>query len=435
GYLLHKNPFRAQTFRIPFGKVYVFYPEATAERCSVSLLLDLDLLNLIHGRPNIPKDSSLQSPYLRDISYRASTFLSIALTQVLGTAMIGQSRERESLAQTSIPLSAEIALIACEDETWLTRIFQPLGYTVTLQKQNIPEKFTLGSPIPSNYYTVRLEAQKKLSDLLLHLYVCLPIFDPEKYFWLKEYEINRILQRGEVWIKQHPERDFIYQSYQRKSSNSLSRAVSRILREDFLKKIDFSSSPSYCQDPECLQILIQYLKELRTKKVIDLNCGEGHLLKRLETENIFDEIVGMDISSEMLEKSRLLLNLNEQENPKIRLIHGSLMYQDKYLKGFDTMILMGAFSPEDPTRLHRLEKALFYYCQPEHLLLTALIQENTPRNDVSTSTTNAWTLSSFSEWTQQVAKQFSYTIRLIPLKKMSASNSIQMAIFHHQPSA
>jgi hypothetical protein len=38
GYLLHKNPARLQTEDLSFGKAYVFYPEATAERCMAASL-------------------------------------------------------------------------------------------------------------------------------------------------------------------------------------------------------------------------------------------------------------------------------------------------------------------------------------------------------------------------------------------------------------
>jgi hypothetical protein len=36
GYLLRKNPTRAQSFDLPFGKAHVFYPEATEERCTAA---------------------------------------------------------------------------------------------------------------------------------------------------------------------------------------------------------------------------------------------------------------------------------------------------------------------------------------------------------------------------------------------------------------
>ncbi len=38
GYLLHKNPARAQSFALGFGQVHFFYPEATEECCTAGRL-------------------------------------------------------------------------------------------------------------------------------------------------------------------------------------------------------------------------------------------------------------------------------------------------------------------------------------------------------------------------------------------------------------
>ena len=56
GYLLHKNPTKLQTFELSFGKAHVFYPEATAERCTAALLLDVDPVGLVRGRKGPPGD-------------------------------------------------------------------------------------------------------------------------------------------------------------------------------------------------------------------------------------------------------------------------------------------------------------------------------------------------------------------------------------------
>jgi hypothetical protein len=42
GYLLHKHPGRLQSFPMSFGQAHVFYPEASDERCTAALLLDVD---------------------------------------------------------------------------------------------------------------------------------------------------------------------------------------------------------------------------------------------------------------------------------------------------------------------------------------------------------------------------------------------------------
>lgn len=76
GYLLHKNPARAQVFDLPFGAAHVFYPEAAEERCTVALLLNVDPVGLVRGRGR-----TLQQ-YVNDRPYAASSFLSVAVSRV-----------------------------------------------------------------------------------------------------------------------------------------------------------------------------------------------------------------------------------------------------------------------------------------------------------------------------------------------------------------
>src|SRR4029079_7950940 len=94
GYLLHKSPGRIHTRELAFGPAHVFYPEATEERCTAALVLDIDPVALSRGRREGP---SLE-PYVNDRPYVASSFLSVAIADVFGTAMTGRSRERQALA-------------------------------------------------------------------------------------------------------------------------------------------------------------------------------------------------------------------------------------------------------------------------------------------------------------------------------------------------
>ena len=47
GFLLHKHPERVHEFSLPFGTAHVFYPEATEERCTAALILDVDPVALV----------------------------------------------------------------------------------------------------------------------------------------------------------------------------------------------------------------------------------------------------------------------------------------------------------------------------------------------------------------------------------------------------
>src|SRR5258708_29036651 len=111
GYLLHKNPAQVQHFEIPFGVAHIFYSEATTERCTANLLLDIDPVALIRDRKGHAHFTLDQ--YVNDRPYVASSFLSVALSRVYGTAMNGKSKERQTLADTAIPLTARITALPC----------------------------------------------------------------------------------------------------------------------------------------------------------------------------------------------------------------------------------------------------------------------------------------------------------------------------------
>src|ERR1043165_9160382 len=89
GYLLHKNPSRIQTFELAFGKAHVFYPEVPEGKCTAALLLDIDPVHLVRVQRG-PLEQ-----YVNDRPYVASSFMSVALAQVYGSALNGQSKERQ----------------------------------------------------------------------------------------------------------------------------------------------------------------------------------------------------------------------------------------------------------------------------------------------------------------------------------------------------
>src|SRR5262245_43114371 len=106
GYLLHKHPAKLQSFDLAFGRAHVFFPESSAQRCTAALLIDVDPVMLSrrkHGRDTAPLE-----PYVNDRPYASTSFLSVAIAQVFGTALTGRSKERQELADRPIALEARI---------------------------------------------------------------------------------------------------------------------------------------------------------------------------------------------------------------------------------------------------------------------------------------------------------------------------------------
>src|SRR5580698_2439723 len=94
GYLLHKNPGRPQSFPVSVGIAHVFYPEASAQRCTAALLLEVDPVALVRGRHGPHAEGFSLGQYVNDRPYAASSMLAVALARVFKTAMSGRCEAR-----------------------------------------------------------------------------------------------------------------------------------------------------------------------------------------------------------------------------------------------------------------------------------------------------------------------------------------------------
>jgi len=145
---------------------------------------------------------------VNDRPYAANSFLSVALGRVLSTALSGRSKDRQSLADTRIPLTAHLPVIAARGGPAFVRaLFEPLGYTVSLTTAPLDTTFPDWGQSP--YVALTLTATTRLPALLTHLYVLIPVLDNEKHYWVGEDEIEKLLKRGEGWLPTHPAKEAI----------------------------------------------------------------------------------------------------------------------------------------------------------------------------------------------------------------------------------
>src|SRR5689334_5756075 len=102
GYLLHKNPAGIHERELAFGIARVCYPEATEQRCTMALIVDVDPIALVRDRARGPKGENFSlAQYVNDRPYVASSFLAVAISKMFGTALSGRSKERAELADTA----------------------------------------------------------------------------------------------------------------------------------------------------------------------------------------------------------------------------------------------------------------------------------------------------------------------------------------------
>src|SRR5262245_54542496 len=342
GYLLHKHPQRVQQFSLPFGAAHVFYPEASEERCTAALLLDVDPVGLIRRGVRFAR----LDQYVNDRTYVASSFMSVALSRVFGTAMSGRCEPRPELPEQPLPLEARIAVLPVTGgEEIARRLFEPLGYALDAVQHPLDERFPEWGA--SRYHTIHLRGEVRLRDLLAHLYVLIPVLDSQKHYWIGAAEVEKLLARGEGWLANHPDRELIvnrYLAYQR----PLARAAldQLLLDEDPVADDEVeerAAEEDAVEQPLRLHeqrhgAVIAALRATGATSVLDLGCGSGKLLRALLDEPAFARIAGVDISYAALDIAQRRLRLermSERKRERIELFQTALTYRDRRLTGFD----------------------------------------------------------------------------------------------------
>ena len=433
GFLLHKNPARVQSFELAFGVAHVLYPEASAERCTVALLLDVDPVGLVRTKGGPSGDRGLLRQYVNDRPYVASSFLSVAIAQVLRSALKGECKERPELVVTPLPLEVKLAAVPCRGgEEFLRRLFEPLGYVVSATQEPLDPKFPDWGE--SRYFTVSLSGIKRLSELLSHLYVLVPVLDDEKHYWVGDDEVDKLLRFGEGWLSTHPERELIATRYLKHQRGLVRDAIARLVEDDAPEadEIEEGSAGEEAQleekvtlNEQRLGTVLSVLKGSGAKRVLDLGCGEGKLVRALLAEKQFTEIVGMDVSWRSLEVATERLKLDRlppMQKERVKLIHGSLMYRDTRLAGFDAAAVVEVIEHLDPPRLAAFERVVFEFARPGTVVIT------TPNAEYNTKWETLpagqfrhkdhrfeWTRGQFQEWANGMATRFGYQVRFVPV--------------------
>ena len=447
GYLLHKNPARLQTEDLSFGKAFVFYPDASDDLCTAALLVEIDPVALVRGRGPAGEGGQLEQ-YVNDRPYAANSFLSVAMGRIFTTAMSGRSKDRPELAETAIPLTAHLPVIAARGgEDLVRRLFGPLGYTVAMTGSELDDKFPEWGASP--YVALTLAGVVRLQDLLIHLYVLIPVLDNEKHYWVANDEIEKLLKRGEGWLGRHPEKDLIVSRYLKRQRSLTREALSRLLAEDApddeAEEASAEESPSTERAPSLhdqrLQTVLSVLRDSGAKRVVDLGCGEGKLLKLLLAEKQFEAILGMDVSWRTLERAKERLRLDElpeRQRSRIELIQGSLTYRDQRLSGFEAAAMVEVIEHLDAPRLATFERVVFEFARPTHVVLTTpnaeynAVFETLPAGEFRHGDHRfEWKRAEFEHWAGRVAERFGYGVRFEPIGSADTERGAptQMAIF------
>ncbi len=302
----------------------------------------------------------------------------------------------------------------------------------------------------SPYYTVTLEATCRLSDLLTHLYVLVPVLDNDKHYWIGDDEVEKLLRHGKGWLETHPEREQIAYRYLKHKRGLARNAIARLIIEEqnALDSADDTTETGEEQtekqpglQEQRLTAVITALQQSGAKRVLDLGCGEGRLLKRLLQDRQFEHILGLDVSYRALELAQARLHweqLPALQKKRLTLLHGALTYRDKRLTGYDAAAVVEVIEHLDQSRLAAFERVLFEFSDPATVVITTPNAEYNVKFETLAAGNFRhkdhrfeWTRQEFQTWASRVAEHFGYTVRFLPIgpEDILVGAPSQMGIF------
>ena len=479
GYLLHKNPERAQEFTLSYGKAYVFYPEVSDERTTAALLLDIDPLDLARGKVGSMEGGLFD--YVNDRPYASTSFMCTAISKVFGTAMNGRCETMQELADTPLKLTAYIGALKDNGKEDLAKdLFEPLGYQVETKRTELDEKFPEWEKSP--YIDLTISGTVRLSELLNHIYVLIPVFDRQKHYYTSEAEITKLLKHGEGWLAEHPARELITRRYLDARRSYAGKALEMLLTEESQEESleeSLEESQEDCLEENPGEIserkgeeISEGVREndqaenqiesgasytsLNTKRmeavknavlksgatsVIDLGCGECKLTSLLLREAQIKKITACDVSVRTLEKAAGRLHLERMQpylKNKLSLIQGSLTYRDSRFEGYDCASVIEVIEHIEPARIQAFERCIFEFAAPGTVVLTTpnreynvnyeKMKENQLRHGDHRF---EWTREEFENWTKGICERFGYSCRIEGIGDVDEKygTPTQMAVF------
>jgi 3' terminal RNA ribose 2'-O-methyltransferase Hen1 len=415
GFLLHKHPDRAQSFAVSAGTAHVFYPRADADACTAALLLDLDPVALARGG---------RGSYVDDRPYAAGSLLAVALSAVFRSEMNGRCDARPELAATPIPLSVALPTLSCRGGVAMVeRLFGPLGWQVSATPVPLDPQFPQWGE--SRFLDTTLRGELRLADAITHLYVLLPVLDGAKHYWVGEDEVEKLLRAGAGWLAGHPDRALISERYLAHRRPYVRSALARLAEADDVAPEELD--PEVPARPESLAAqrraaVLEALRAAAARRVLDLGCGSGALLRDLLGDPSFTEIVGADVSSGALDAAARRLHLDrlpERTAARITLRQSALTYTDAALAGYDAAVLMEVIEHVDETRLPALVRAVFGVARPATVVVTTPnVEHNVRYPGLAAGRLRhadhrfEWTREQFRAWCDAVA---GYTVRYLPV--------------------
>ena len=421
GWLLHKHPEKVQSFDVKGGRAHVLYPEVSEARCTCALIVDIDPIALVRGKPGSP-GAGLVRDYVNDRPYTANSITAAAMCEVFRSALNGRCEGREAVAAAPQALEATLASVRLAiGAQRIERLWSALGWEVTVTPVDGD-----GGDDEAKFATLALKGDTHtLSALLRQLAILIPAMDGRKHHYVSSNDIEVLVRRGEEWLGEHPDKQWIAKRFLNRQQTLAEAALERLAPEE---SDDDPETGEARMHASALRVPLQKarIETVRTRliergarRVVDVGCGEGGLVRALMKEPEIQEVIGVDASTTALERAEhRMRRAPEAQRAKVKLVHGPAGAVDPRWAACDAIALVETIEHIDPECWTPVERCVFEVAQPATVIVTTPNREYNPLYGIAEGARRhrdhrfEWTREEMRAWCDATAERYGYAVEI-----------------------
>lgn len=187
-----------------------------------------------------------------------------------------------------------------------------------------------------------------------------------------------------------------------------------------------------------LQAVLDAVRAIGARTVVDLGCGEGDLLVEFVADPRIERVAGLDISASALKRLRERLKSKmTSDAEKVELFNGSILDPGMVPRGYECAVLIETIEHIDPGRLSQLERSIFGVMWPETVIITTPNSEFNGLLGVSPGRFRhpdhrfEWDRARFGHWVHRIALRHGFEAERVDIAGSHAEygGASQMAVF------
>ncbi|KAL4635065.1 small RNA 2'-O-methyltransferase [Arapaima gigas] len=199
------------------------------------------------------------------------------------------------------------------------------------------------------------------------------------------------------------------------------------------------------------EFVIQFVKEHKPKKVIDLGCGGLKLLRKLKFHREIELLTGVDANGSVITKKMHSLSplpseyLQPGTGPlTIELYQGCVTEKEPRTKGYDLATCIELIEHLQPAKVDQFAEVLFGYMGPSAVIISTPNADYNPLLPGCSGFRNLdhkfeWTQAEFHSWALKISRSYGYRVEFSgvgkpPCHEESVGFCSQIGVFYKDPS-